>query len=239
MELETAIAPSGQVVAYGTFVDPREQGVYEFAAEGAEILVQDRWDIMRSVEGTDRVEAPWREAAEIFVRYAPGDAPDLSATLRDSYRSELVNLLRNGSFEEGSPGYPPRAWTTWHPRKMGLTWPWWTQEDATEGESCLKFVRPEIPMTLHAQPIRLRTGGTYVLRFMARGNATEAKVVVSGQRRTGATVEIEPSGDWRRYEAEMELVPGYTRLSVIFAGGGEPDQVLWMDDVQIGRVSGN
>ncbi|MBD3291355.1 MAG: DUF4962 domain-containing protein, partial [Armatimonadia bacterium] len=238
MELDTAIAPNGQTVAYATFVDPREQGVYEFAAEGAGILVQDRWDIMRSVEGADRVEAPWREAAEIFVRYAPGDAPALTATLRESYRGELVNLLRNGGFEEGSPDYPPRTWTISHPRDMGFSWPFWSQEDATEGDSCLKFVRPEVRMTLKSQPMRLRTAGTYVLRFMARGNATEAQVAVSGRLGSGVRVPVEPSEDWRQYEAQVQMEPGYTLLSVVFGSGGDPDQVLWVDDVQFGRIEG-
>ncbi len=234
--LPTAIADNGEIIAYGHFVDPREQGVYDFAAEGAELLVQDRWDQSVSVKGDDAVSAPWREAAEIYVRYAPGAEPVVTATLRDSYSGELVNLLRNGSFEEGSPDYPPRTWTISHPRQMGYTWPFWSQEDATDGVSCLKFVRPEVYMTLTSQPMRLRTGGTYTLRFMARGDATVAKATVSGQLGSAVEVPIEPSDDWRAYEATVEMQPGYTTVRFGMGSGGAPDQVLWVDDVQFGRV---
>lgn len=234
--LPTAIADNGEIVAYAHFVDPREAGLYEFAAEGAEVLVQDRWDQTLSANGVGSLTAPWREAAEIFVRYAPGAEPTVTATLRESYRGRLVNLLRNGSFEEGSPDYPPRTWTISHPRKMGYTWPFWSQEDATEGRSCLKFVRPEVYMTLKSQPMRLRTAGTYTLRFMARGDATVARVTVTGQRGSGVQVPIEPSDNWRAYEAQVEMEPGHTLVNVVMGGGGEPDQVLWVDDVQFGRV---
>ncbi len=238
LELEAAVADNGEIVAFGRF-DPREAGDYAFAAsdDDAEILVQDRWDIMRSVRGRGRIEAHWREGAEIFVRYRPDRTPDVSATLRKSYRGEVVNVLRNGGFEEGSRNFPPRTWTISHPREMGMTWPHWTQEDATEGESCVKFVRPEIPMTLRSQPMRLQTGGTYVLSFAARGNATEASVAVSGQRGTLAEIEVEPGDDWREYRTRLEVEPGYTVVEIRFAAGGEPDQVLWIDDVRFGYVA--
>ena len=85
--------------------------------------------------------------------------------------------------------------------------------------------------------MRLRTGGTYVLRFQARGNATQAKVTVSGQRGTGEQVVVEPSGQWREYRAELEVQPGYTTVNVVFASGGDPDQVLWLDDIEFGYVA--
>ncbi|MGM0491390.1 MAG: DUF4962 domain-containing protein [Armatimonadota bacterium] len=238
LDLQTAIADNGEIVAWASFVDPREQGVYDFEAGGARILVQDRWDQTLSADGASSLTAPWREAAEIFVRYAPGNAPNVTATVRDSYRGQLVNLLRNGSFEEGSPDYPPRTWTVWHPRDMGHSWPFWSQEDATEGESCLKFVRAETPMTIKSQPMRLRTAGTYLLRFMARGDATTATVKLSGQYGSGVEIPLEPSEDWREYEAEVEMEPGYTLVNIIFGSGGEDEQVLWLDDMQFGRVEG-
>jgi len=238
VELETAVADNGEIVAFGC-LDPREPGLYTFTAsgEGTEILVQDRWDQTLSARRVRGVRAPWREAAEVYVRYAPGTSPRVRADLRESYRGRLVSLLRNGGFEEGSPDYPPRSWTTQHPRKMGFTWPYWSQEDAVEGASCLKFVRPEIAMTLSSQPMRLRTGGTYVLRFQARGDATEAKVTVSGQRGTGAEIAVEPSEQWREYRAELEVEPGYCLVKVFFWSGGEPDQVLWVDDVEFGYIA--
>ncbi len=237
VELQTAIADNGEIVAFGQ-IDPREPGLYTFSAtgEGTEILVQDRWDMTLSARRVRGVRAPWREAAEIFVRYAPGTTPRVQASLQESHRGRLVSLLRNGGFEEGSPDYPPRSWTISHPRQMGFTWPYWSQEDAVEGRSCLKFVRPEIRMTLISQPMRLRTGGTYVLRFQARGNATEAKVTVTGQRGSGGEIVVEASEDWREYRAEVPMEPGYTTVRVYFWGGGEPDQVLWVDDMEFGYV---
>ncbi|MGD9494934.1 MAG: DUF4962 domain-containing protein [Armatimonadota bacterium] len=237
LSLETAIAENGEIVAFGC-LDPREPGLYSFTASepASELLVQDRWDITSSERGTRAVRAPWREAAELFVRWAPGATPRVRAVLRQSYRGELVSLLRNGGFEEGSPGYPPRTWVVWHPRQMGFSWPFWSQEDATEGRSCLKLVRPEIPIALTSQPMRLRTGGIYQLRFMARGNATQAKVTVSGQLGTGGEALIEPSHHWREYRTEMLLAAGYTTVRIDLAAGGDPDQVLWVDDVQFGYV---
>lgn len=237
IELETAIADNGEVVAFGR-VAPREPGLYTFEAGGqdAEILVQDRWDTTLSAGARGTITAPWREEAEVFVRFGQGEPPTLRASLAESYRGKLVNLLRNGSFEEGSPGYPPRTWTISHPRKMGFTWPYWSQEDAVEGRSCLKFVRPSISMTLTSQPMRLLTSGPYVLQFSARGTATHAEVAVSGRHGSGTKVAIEPGEDWREYRVETPLEPGYTTVQVSFRQGGDPDQVLWLDDVQFGYV---
>lgn len=239
LPLQRSVAANGEIVAWGHFVDPREPGVYEFTATGGEatILVQDRWEMPLNAEGAGTVTATWREAAELFVRHAPDQTPVLRATLRRSYRGELVNLLRNGGFEEGSPGYPPRTWTIAHPRRMGYTWPHWTQEDAVEGRSALKFVRPEINMTLTSQPMRLRRAGTYELRFQARGNATHATVSVSGVQGTSASIPVVPSEEWREYRTSLEVVPGYTVVRVFFGSGGDADQVLWLDDVQFGYLA--
>lgn len=236
--LATAIADNGEIVAFGE-LDPREPGVYAFTASrpGTEVLVQDRWDPTLSVRGGAEVTAPWREGAEVFVRYPPDAAPQVRASLQESFRGRIVSLLRNGGFEEGIPEYPPRGWTTSHPRKMGFTWPGWSQEDAAEGRSCLKFVRPEQPMTLRSQPMRLHTGGRYVFRFQARGNATEAQVTVSGQRGTSAQVAVLPSEDWREYRTELEVQPGYCTVNVVFGGGGDPDQVVWVDDMEFGSIA--
>ncbi len=233
--LETAVADNGEIVASGT-LDPREAGVYTFSASAgeAEILVQDRWDPTLSARGNSEVRAPWREAAEVFARYAPGRAPTVRASLEESYGERLVSLLRNGGFEEGIVDYPPRGWTTSHPRKMGLSWPEWSQDGATEGDSCLKFSRPEHSMTLRSQPMRLRTGGTYVIRFQARGNATQASVSVSGQRGTSVKIAVAPTEEWTEYRAELEVQPGYCMVNVNFGSGGEPDQVLWLDDMEFG-----
>ncbi len=234
VELESAVADTGEIIAFGT-IDPREQGAYRFTAD-AELLIQDRWDPTRSTRGRDQIAGPLREGAEIFVRFAPDADPQPVLTLEESFSGEIVSVLRNGDFEEGNPDYPPRGWTVSHPRDMGESWPWWSQEDSVTGESCLKFERPEIRMNLNAQPMRLLSGGTYVLRFFARGNAETASVRVNGAIGTGTRVEIEPSDTWREYRTEVELEPGYTTLSIIFGDGDPPNQVLWVDDMELGRI---
>ena len=84
--------------------------------------------------------------------------------------------------------------------------------------------------------MRLRTGGTYELRFMARGNATAAKASVSGQLGSRGEIAIEPSEQWREYSTQIEMAPGYTTLRIDLPADGGPDQVLWVDDVQFGYV---
>lgn len=236
LELETAVADSGEIIAFAQLM-PREPGLYTLTAPGAELLVQDRWDLDLSARGHDEVTGSLRDATEVFIRYRPEDIPTVAARLQQSDRGRIVNMLRNGGFEAGIPDYPPRGWSISHPRRMGYTWPHWTQEDAVEGVSALKFVRPEIRMTLTAQPMRLRTGGAYVLRFMARGSATQASVSVSGQLGTRTSVAVAPSDEWREYRTELEVSPGYTTVAINFGDGGEPDQVLWVDDMQFGYVA--
>ena len=121
VSLAAAVADNGETIAFGQ-LDPREQGVYRFTAPGADLLVQDRWDPTLSARGRSEVTAPWREGAEVFVRYRTAAAPQVRASLQESYRGRMVSLLRNGGFEEGIPDYPPRGWTVSHPRKMGFTW---------------------------------------------------------------------------------------------------------------------
>lgn len=235
LSLKTALAANGEIVAFGQ-IAPREPGEYRFSAPGAEILVQDRWELHRSARGVSEVTGPWREGTEVFVRFAPGATPEVTAAQTQSYRGQVVNLLRNGDFEEGSPDYPPRTWVVWHPRQMGMSWPYWTQEDAVEGESCVKLVRRATPLNITSQPMRLLSGGRYVLRFQARGDATGATVKVSGQQGTGTTVAIEPSAQWREYRTEVDLVPGYTTIVIAAPAGDPAEQTLWVDDMQLGRV---
>jgi len=220
-------------VAFGE-ITPRQPGAYRLAAAEAELLIQDRWDPDLSVRGISEVVGPMRDGAELYVRYRGDLSPPVTATLQESYGGQIVNMLRNGGFEAGIAEYPPRGWTISHPRKMGLTWPGWSQENPAEGRSCLKFVRPEIAMTLISQPMRLRTGGKYTLRFKARGNATTARVTVSGQRGTGTQVVLEPSEEWQQYSTELEVRPGYCTVGIAFGEGGEADQVLWVDDMEFG-----
>ncbi len=173
---------------------------------------------------------------ELFVRYAPDKTPDLRADLKQSHRGQLINLLCNGSFEAGIPDYPPRFWNVQHPRSDDLGWPEWSREDAAGGSACLKFIRPKDPISLKSRPMRLRTDGAYVLQFKAKGTATHASVSVSGQGGTGTTVQIEPGSDWKEYHTELDVYPGYCTVSINFASGGDPDQVVWVDDVEFGYI---
>ena len=120
---------------------------------------------------------------------------------------------------------------------MGLTWPGWSQDGPAEGKSCLKFVRPKERMSAVSQPMRLRRAGKYVLRFQARGTATQANVSVSGQRGTRASVPVNPSEEWQEYRTELDAQPGYCTVAINFGSGGEPDQVLWVDDMEFGYVA--
>jgi hypothetical protein len=234
-ELETAFADNGEVIAFGE-LSPREPGSYEIAAEGAKILVQDRWDSEASVRGEGRVEAVLREDAEIFIRYAPDAPPNVRARLKDSCRGQLINLLYNGGFEVGVVDYPPRGWNVQFSRREDVGWPEWTQEDPAEGESCLRFRLSPHRVSLKSRPMRLRTGGRYVLRFQAKGTAEGAAVTVAGQRGTRAEVLIEPGDQWREYLTELNVQPGYCVVSIDWPGG-EPDRVLWVDDMEFGYVA--
>ncbi len=233
--LQAAIADNGDVVA-SREISPREPGVYELVAEGAELLVQDRWDPDMSVRATGRITACLREGTEIFVRYPPDDRPDVCAQLRKSYKGRLINLLCNGGYEAGIVDYPPRYWNVQHSRTHDTAWPSWCTEDAEEGNACLKFTRPTDPMSLTSRPMRLRTSGRYNLRFKARGTATHARVTVSGQQDTRLVVPIGPCEAWTAYQAELDVQPGYTTVTVAFDSGGEPDQVLWLDDMEFGYI---
>ena len=237
IQLETAIADNGDVIAFAE-LSPREPGVYELTSDdpGPDLLIQDRWDPNLSARASGKVVGHLRDGVEVFARYAPDKTPDLRAVLRESHKGRIVNLLRNGNFEEGIPDYPPRGWTVQHPRTGDLGWPEWSQEDPAEGTSCLRFVRPRDRISLTAQPMRLRTAGRCVLRFKAKGTATHASVSVSGQRGASAQVQIEPGSDWREYRTELDVHPGYCRIAIRFTSGAEPDQVLWVDDMEFGRV---
>jgi len=150
-----------------------------------------------------------------------------------------VNLLRNGNFEEGTPGYPPRGWTVKHPRTHDPGWPGWSQEDSAGGSASLRIVRPKDSITLRSQPMRLRHKGMYRLQFKAKGTATEARVMVSGQSGTSADITVQPSTDWHQYSTELNAQPGYCTVSISCRSGGAPDQVLWVDDMEFGPIDAN
>ncbi len=84
--------------------------------------------------------------------------------------------------------------------------------------------------------MRLRTAGRYVLRFKAKGTSEGATVTVAGQRGTRAEVPIESSDSWREYRTELDVQPGYCLVSIDWPGG-EPDRVLWVDDLEFGYIA--
>ena len=235
VEFEAAFADNGDVIAFGE-LSPRESGVYEIAAEGAEILVQDRWDSELSVHGADRATAVLREGVEVFFRYASDASPDVRAVLKESHRGKLVNLLYNGGFEAGVRDYPPRGWNVQYPRAEDVGWPEWSQDDPAEGVSCLRHRLAAARTALTSRPMRLRTAGRYLLRFKARGTAEGAVVSVSGQRGTQAKVPIEPGEAWHEHRAELDVQPGYCLISINWPGG-EPGRVLWVDDMAFGYIA--
>lgn len=260
--MEARIAENGDVVAF-LELDPRESGIYRLNASNprASILVQDRWDPEVSRRGTETVFATLRQATEVFVRYPGGEEPPiLEATLESSFSGKIVNLLRNGGFEEGIPGYPPRGWTIRGTTRSGFPfgaageqgWPGWSTEMAAEGKASLKFVRPlnrvvnhrdpypvvaRDSMVLNGQPMRLRTAGIYHLRFLARGDATHARVLVSDGQGRRSVVQIEPSKDWREYTLETDTAAGSCQISIEFTEGGADDQVVWVDAMEFGRLN--
>jgi len=72
---------------------------------------------------------------------------------------------------------------------------------------------------------------------MAKGTASHARIKVKGARGTAASVAVEPSEEWREYRTELDVSPGYCIVSVVMSKGGEPDQILWVDDMEFGRVT--
>ena len=60
---------------------------------------------------------------------------------------------------------------------------------------------------------------------------------MQGARQSGGRVDIEPGDRWRIYEKEIEMEPGYTEIRIRMEKGEEPDQVLWVDEMEFGPVA--
>jgi hypothetical protein len=238
--LQAAWGEDGRVV-YFAEISPREPGVYSFAGDGStgpvEFLIQDRWEPAKTSRGMGPLEGTLREGSWIFAHVAPvGNACHFTAGLVRPYsHGQIDNLLRNGNFEEGSPGYPPRGWTIPDIKKDTLGWPEWSQKEAAEGKSSLRFHRDQDARTLVSQPMRLLRGGIYHLSFITRGEVSGASIRINGARGHEANVEIKPSPKkWTRQTAQVELAPGYTTVIIDFPKG--PDADLWLDDIQFGKI---
>lgn len=92
------------------------------------------------------------------------------------------------------------------------------------------------PPPMNSQPMRLRTGGRYLLRFMAKGNATHLRATISAVGAGAGKIRIEPTDEWREYRLETDIEPGYTQVHIRFSSGGESNQVVWIDDIEFGPV---
>ena len=57
-----------------------------------------------------------------------------------------------------------------------------------------------------------------------------------GPRGRTVTVPIVLSPDWHEYQTKIDLPPGYTTLQIIL-NQGKPDKVLWVDDMQFGKIA--
>ena len=258
---ETAIAENGDWIAYAT-VEPRSPGIYEVSSSApkTEILLQDRWDMERTTRGLGRATGLICQGTQVILRFPPDEkSPDFAAKLVEPRPAATINLLRNGDCEAGIPHFPPRGWTVRHGSTGEYAtsgqhgWVEWSGEQAASGKASLKFTRPlnriidwrapynEVgrdTMTACAPPVRLLRGGSYVLTLKARGNATHARVMLSGGADPARMINLEPSPDWRGYRIEASLPPGYTEVKIQCRAGGADDQVLWVDDVSLTPAGG-
>lgn len=239
--LEPAWTEGGEVM-YFAEISPREIGSYALAAQGqgsdsASLLIQDRWDpYSLSSRGKGSVNGEIRNGSWLYLSTTPGSSGHFSAKLTERIGKGVIdNVLFNGDFEFGIPNYPPRGWTMSFRRSESMTWSHWTQEDAKSGKSSMRHVRYGSDYELVSRPMRLLEGGEYHLRFYARGDIGNARLVVRGARSTGATVAIKPSGEWRLYEASFTLAPGYTTVAIV-TPDGKKEQELWVDGIELGQI---
>ncbi len=239
--LRAAWSPNGEWV-YHAQVQAREVGKYAFARSdngASEILIQDLWQPSKSTRGKNATDGEFRDGTQLYFTVAPSQsAPQFSAQLKNSQRGQIVNLLNNGDFEEGIPDYLPRQWTMQRTSSESedLGWGEWSQQDKHSGKSSLRFLRVGDQRTLTAQPMRLREGGEYHLRFFAKGDADKAFVKITGASARSLSVPIAPSADWKEYQVKIDLMPGYTTLQVVMEPG-KNNAVLWLDDIQFGRIA--
>ena len=248
-QLKTDITEDGDWIAYGQ-ISPSQSGTYKFdSSVSGRWLIQDRWTPVKTARGERSIQADWREGAEIFFRFAPTDfEPVLSAKLTKETSNDIINFLRNGSFEEGIPNYPPRGWVV-NPTKPGAyqgsqsgtggenprEWAHWSQEQPRSGSSVLKVVRPKYNIEVESQPMRLLSEGRYKLRFWAKGDAIDASVVIKNA--SSKRLTIEPSEQWKEYELETNLEPGLYQVVVQLREGGKDNQILWVDDMEFGPAN--
>jgi hypothetical protein len=219
---------------YHALTNAREPGVYNFTGEGAYLLVQDTWDPAVTQRGENAVKSTFHERTDLYFTVKPGVKPHFTATLAESFHGKIDNILRNGNFESGLTNYPPRMWVLGIGRSVDMGWGGWSQESAHSGKSSLRLYRAGDLRRMTSQPMRIRTGGKYHLRFFAKGDIKNATVSVIGQLGHTVEVPVKAGSDWQQYEATVDLPPGYTTVVIIAPDG--PEGVLWVDDIEFGLI---
>ncbi|MBT3292462.1 MAG: hypothetical protein HN380_34480, partial [Victivallales bacterium] len=138
------------------------------------ILVRDRWDPELTSNSPNCV---LRKGSRLIVR-SQGDRPirELRAELVKSHRGRIINLVQNGGFEVGTPGFQPRGWWVRHFGNTDLSFPHWSDEDAASGTHCLKLFSENSRIRLYSRRIELDEAGLYVLRFKAKATGPGAGV---------------------------------------------------------------
>jgi len=233
--LERTANSVGEVFDFGG-VSPREPGLYRFTAvpEADVIRTRDPWDPEVSSHGPTYV---LRKGSRLIVR-SRGDRPvrELRAELLESHRGRIINLVQNGDFEVGSPGFQPRGWWVRHFGNTDLSFPHWSDEDAASGKHCLKIFRENSPMRLYSRRVELDEAGRYVLRFKAKATGAGA-TVNAWDSAGGLSVSIKPSKEWLEYRHDVDLKPGLVRLHCMFEKAEAANQTVWIDDLEFGPVA--
>jgi hypothetical protein len=233
--LRAAWSETGDWVYYAQ-TDAREPGDSEFKGDGANFLIQDIWDPSKSGRGENSAKSTFHDGTEFYFTVKPGRAPHFTAQMQQAFKGQIDNVLHNGDFEDGIPNYPPRMWTVSGDRDGDLNWGGWSQENPHSGKSCLRFYHAKGPCYMTAQPMRLRNGGKYHLRFFAKGDADGAQIQINGALDHDVTIPIKSSTDWQEYNTEIDLPPGYTTIQINMASTADKS-VLWMDDMEFGRIA--
>lgn len=241
--LEPAWMENGQIMYFGR-ITPREVGAYAISAVAKDagavsLLVQDHWDPHeRSARGQGSVSGVLRESSWLYFSAPPQTTPHFTAKLEQPLpKGAIDDILFNGDFEAGIPGYPPRHWIVSF-RLLpddSLSWFHWTQEDARSGESAVRYIRDHDNYELVSRPMRLQSDGEYHLRFYARGDIDNAHIIVRGSQNQRIQINIKPSVDWQLYEASGKLPAGHTDIAIIVPDGPK-GQELWVDGIQFGKI---
>ena len=235
VNLEWVVDEWGRVFYFGR-LDPREQGRYDIQVSSptADILVEDKWDPAHNARGRN-VEL--REGSMLIIKSAEFlNTGAIRAQLKESYKGRIVSLLRNGNFETGVPGYVPIGWWLRHYSTPDPSYAYWSTENPAEGKACLKLVRVKSKIRSYSQSVKIAKPGRYVFRFKAKATCKGASVNTSWSRQS-ISIRVDRSDEWKEYRAEREMTPHDACIHVLFDKAEGPNQTLWVDDMELGRVA--